>query len=115
MTIQQVICNITDNRQRIFTGAERMGNTDRVLLTFDKEDADKAQELITNIVQVLESLTLSLDHSLIADESKMPSRETNVRQRAANHQYMETIMAEWFDFENDETSCVSTLSSSEAS
>ena len=90
-----------------------MGETDRVLITFDKDNVETAREVIDNIVQALESVTLAVDHPLIANDAKMQSRETAARQRTSNHQYMETILTEWFNFE-DEFS-VSTLSSSEAS
>ena len=95
LTIQQVICSLTDsNHQKIFTGAERMGETERVLITFDKDNGGIAREVIDNIAQALESVTMAVDHALIANEGKMPSRETTARQRTSNHQYMETILAE---------------------
>ena len=36
LTIQQIICGLTDKGQkRVFTGAERMGTTGKILLTYD--------------------------------------------------------------------------------
>ena len=43
LTIQQVICGMTNEEgYRIFTGAERMGTANRILLTFDREIANTA-------------------------------------------------------------------------
>ena len=71
MTIQQVICSLTDPEQkRIFTGAERMGETGRVLITYDKDNAEVAREVIDNIIDALEAVTITVDHTYIANEAK---------------------------------------------
>ena len=116
MTIQQAICGIQDrNQQRIFTGAERMGKTGRVLLTFDRKMSDAAHEMARNLVEVLEHIIDEDDHVHIADESKIASRETLDQRREANCAYMETVLTEWFGYDGQEETSLSTLSGSEAS
>ena len=86
-----------------------MGESDRVLITFDKDNGGIVREVIDNIIQALESVTMAVDHFQIASEEKRPSREIAARERTS---YMETILAECFNF--DDEFSVSTLSSNES-
>lgn len=116
MTIQQVICGLkSKNGGKVFTGAERLGDTGRVLLTYDVSNENQAIEIRQNIVNVLCSLILQEDHPLIADESKRASRETLARARDAQQRYLDDIRDEWsFNYQNDDGS-MSSLSSTGSS
>ena len=110
LTIQQVLCGLQNEEgERIFTGAERLGKSGRVLFTCDVDMEDKAHEVKQDIVQVLSTIVKQKDHGKIADESKVASRETQVRQRSELSEYMEELRADWFNYGEDDT--VSTLSS----
>ena len=116
LTIQQIICDLTDKSQkRIFTGAERMGTTGKILFTYDVGSSNTEHEVVRNIVPTLESLISPEYHQYIANESKRASRETLERRRLAHHDYMEEILAEWFDYTGSKATSVSTISRSDAS
>ena len=83
LTIQQIICGLTDNNQRrIFTGAEvGYGSTGIVLLTYDIGMIATAKETALNICQAIKMVTVDTDYTLIEDERKKQSRETAEKNR----------------------------------
>ena len=95
LTIQQIICGLTDeDKNRIFTGAERMGTTGRILFTYDVGMTNTAHAVVRDIVSTLETLISTQDHQHIANESKRASRETLEKKRQAHHDYMAGVLAE---------------------
>ena len=92
-----------------------MVETGRVLFTFEKDMESTARELSRHIVQYLEYVIVDEDHPFIADDSKIASREKIERRQNSNHQYMESVLSEWFNFESDEDKSVSIISSTEVS
>ena len=113
-SLQQIICSLTDTRGRkIFTGAERLGASGRVLLSFDEDIEDEAREIVDNIVDVLKGVIDVGDHDKLMDESKRESRETANRHRMALETYMNDIDEAWFS-DGDSDGRISSLSGNSA-
>ena len=99
-------------RKIIFTGAERLGESKRTLLTFYKENKVQAREISYNIIATLQSLNLANDYTLIRDDKKIASHETRERESVAMQDYLDSVHAEWLDDEpKDDDGSISTLSS----
>ena len=112
LTLQQVLCSLKDSTGNVlFTGAERLGDSGRVLLTFQSFMEKQAREVTYDIVPALQAVVLAEDHESIADEQKIASRETLERQRQLMQDYLDESQAEWYDGdEESEEGSVSTLS-----
>ena len=91
-----------------------MGDTGWVLFTYDKDMTSTAGEVVSNIIQALETVIMAIDHPYVEDDFKRISRETIDHRRNTNNQYMESILSEWFDYSGDGDT-ISSMSSSDAS
>ena len=71
LTIQQVICGLTDQGgSKIFTGAEIMGRSKQTLLTFNENIAPLARSTANHIAAALKMMIVETDHHLVEDYKK---------------------------------------------
>lgn len=113
LTVQQIICGMTDhNNNKIFTGAEIMGKSDKTLLTYNVNMEVIARMTATHIAEAVKRLIDEKDHSEVEDERKIASKETRERQHEEDQSYISGISSEWgYESQSEEGESVSTMSS----
>ena len=95
-TIQQIIVGLVDEDHKpIFTGAEKMGTSNKILFTYHRKNTYKARAAVDNICELVCQQTRLQDRILIADESKQPSLETYTAQSNAENQYLSNMLNIW--------------------
>ena len=113
LTVQQIICGMTDHdNNKIFTGAEVMGRSDKTLLTFNVNMEVIARMTATRIAEAVKRLINEEDYGAVEDERKIASRETRERQYEEEQSYISGISSEWvYNSQREEGESVSTMSS----
>ena len=113
LTVQQIICGLTDHdNNKIFTGAEIMGRSDKTLLTFNANMEVIARTTATHIAEAVKRLITKDDYGAVEDDRKIASRETKERQQEEEQSYISGISSEWvYDNQREEGESVSTMSS----
>ena len=87
-----------------------MGRSKRTLLTFNKNIAPLERSTANHIAAALKMMIVETDHYLVEDDQKIASRETMEKQQQENQEYMNDILAEWFNTTPGEVESVSTIS-----